>query len=123
MIICVTAEGKTLDSKVDSRFGRSPYFILYDMEQKTLEAIENPHTQFSGGAGIQSAQLMLTKGVQAILTGNVGPNAFQVLKPAGIDVYIGSSGTVQETIENFKSGKLIKADSPGPAKQIKEKNF
>ncbi|MBN1869795.1 MAG: NifB/NifX family molybdenum-iron cluster-binding protein [Candidatus Omnitrophica bacterium] len=119
MVICITAEGKTLDSKVDSRFGRSTYFILYDTETGNVEAVENPNIQFSGGAGIQSAQLMITKGVKAVVTGNVGPNAFGVLTQAGIDAYVGANGPVREAIDHFKSGKLKKADSPGPGKQSK----
>jgi predicted Fe-Mo cluster-binding NifX family protein len=117
MIICITAAGTTLDSNIDPRFGRSPYFIFFDADTGNAEAIENPNSQFSGGAGIQSAQVMAQKGVKALLTGHIGPNAFDVLIPAGIDVYIGIKGTVKEAIESFKSGQLPKADSPGPRKQ------
>ncbi|HQP09762.1 MAG TPA: NifB/NifX family molybdenum-iron cluster-binding protein [Candidatus Omnitrophota bacterium] len=117
MIICITAAGSTLDSNIDPRFGRSPYFIFFDTETGNMEAVENPHSQFSGGAGIQSAQLMVQKGVKAVLTGHVGPNAFDVLTPAGIDIRLGISGTVERTVELFKSGQLPKADSPGPGKQ------
>jgi predicted Fe-Mo cluster-binding NifX family protein len=60
---------------------------------------------------------MITKGVKAVVTGNVGPNAFGVLTPAGIDVYLTTVGVVREAVENFKAGKLVKADSPGPGKQ------
>ncbi|MFA5260743.1 MAG: NifB/NifX family molybdenum-iron cluster-binding protein [Candidatus Omnitrophota bacterium] len=119
MNICITAEGKTLDSKVDLRFGRCRYFILYDTQTGNVEALENPNALFSGGAGIQSAQLMITQGVKTVVTGHVGPNAFGVLTPAGIDVYLTTVGMVREAIENFKSGKLIKADSPGPGKLFK----
>jgi len=119
MTICITSEGQTLDSNVDPRFGRCRYFILCDTQTGDVEAIENPNTQFSSGAGIQSAQLMITKGVKSVVTGNVGPNAFGVLAPAGIDVYLTTGGMVREAVENFKSGKLAKVDSPGQGKQLK----
>jgi len=112
MKICVTSEGKILDSRVDPRFGRCQYFIFFDTETSKFEAQENANAQFQGGAGIQSAQLVNSKGAKAVLTGNVGPNAFQTLSAAGIQIYTGVSGTVEEAIEDFKSGKLTLTESP-----------
>ncbi len=106
MKICVTSEDKTLDSKVDPRFGRCQYFIFVDTDTLEYEAIENPSVQFSGGAGIQSGQLMASRGVKAVLTGNVGPNAFQALQAGGIKIYTGLSGKVKDTIEKYKTGAL-----------------
>ena len=119
MRLAITSQGNGLDQPLDARFGRCRYFILYDSEKETVEAVENPNTQFSQGAGIQSAQLMIAKGVKTVVTGNVGPNAFGVLTSAGIDVYTGAQGTVREAVENFKAGTLEKAGSPGHGKQKK----
>jgi len=112
MKICVTSEGKTLDSKVDSRFGRCQYFVFVDTDTSEFEAIENPNMQFSGGAGIQSGQLMMSKSVKAVLTGNVGPNAFQTLQAGGIKIYTGLSGKVQDAVEKYKSGTLKPTENP-----------
>ncbi len=112
MKICITSEGKTLDAKVDSRFGRCSNFVIVDTETGAFEALENTNAQFQGGAGIQSGQLMASKGIKAVLTGNVGPNAFQTLNAGGIDIYTGVSGSVKEAIEAYKSGKLKKTESP-----------
>jgi len=112
MKICITSEGKTLDSKVDPRFGRCQNFIFFDNETGYFETQENTNAQFQGGAGIQSGQLMVSKGVKTVLTGNVGPNAHQVLSTAGINVFTGVSGTVKEAIEGYKNGKYKLADVP-----------
>jgi len=112
MKICITSEGKTLDSKVDPRFGRCQYFIIVETDTLEFEAIQNPNIEAMGGAGIQSAQLVASKKVKAVLTGNVGPNAFQTLSTAGIDIYTGVSGSIKEVIEAYKSGKLKKTESP-----------
>jgi len=112
MKICITSEGKTLDAKVDSRFGRCQYFVLVNPDTLEFEAIENSNINQAGGAGIQSGQLMASKGIKAVLTGNVGPNAFQTLNAGGIDIYTGVSGSVKEAIEAYKSGKLKKTESP-----------
>ena len=50
--------------------------------------------------------------MEAVLTGNCGPNAFGVLNSAGIKVITGASGTVREAIENYKSGKLQATSQP-----------
>jgi predicted Fe-Mo cluster-binding NifX family protein len=112
MKICVTSEGKTLDSKVDPRFGRCQFFLIVDTDTLDFEAIENKNAQFSGGAGIQSGQLMASKGVKAVLTGNVGPNAFQTLQAGGIKIYTGLSGKVQDAVEKYKSGTLNPIENP-----------
>jgi predicted Fe-Mo cluster-binding NifX family protein len=101
-----------LDSKVDPRFGRCQYFILFDTDTGSFEAQENVNAQFQGGAGIQSGQLVVSKGVKAVLTGNVGPNAHQVLSAAGVSILTGVSGTVKEAIDGYKKGKYKPADAP-----------
>jgi predicted Fe-Mo cluster-binding NifX family protein len=110
--ICITSEGKTLDAKVDPRFGRCQYFTFIDTDTLEFEAIENPSTQAMGGAGVQSAQLVSSKGAKVVVTGNVGPNAFQTLSAAGIEIFIGASGTVKNAIEDYKKGKLQTASNP-----------
>jgi len=112
MKICITAEGNVLDSIVDSRFGRCKNFIFFDTDTGNFEALENSSSQFQGGAGIQSGQFVVTKGAKAVLTGNIGPNAHQVLSAAGISVFVGVSGTVKEAIENYKRGKYKLAEIP-----------
>jgi predicted Fe-Mo cluster-binding NifX family protein len=112
MRICITSEGNNLDSKVDPRFGRCQYFIIADTDTLKFEAIPNPNIEAMGGAGIQSAQLVASEQIKVVLTGNVGPNAFQTLNAGGIDIYTGVSGSVKEAIAAYKSGKLKKTESP-----------
>jgi len=112
MKICITSEGNNLDSKVDPRFGRCQYFIIIDTDTLEFEAIENSNINSMGGAGIQSAQLVASKKAKAVVTGNAGPNAFQTLQAAGIEIFIGASGTVKETIEKYKKGEFKPVSGP-----------
>ena len=116
MKICITSTGPALDSEMDPRFGRCQYFIIVDPDTLTFEAAENPNLGAAGGAGIQSAQFISNKGVEAVITGQVGPNAFTTLQAAGIKILTGASGTVEEVVEKYKKGQL--SSSPqGPTVQ------
>jgi predicted Fe-Mo cluster-binding NifX family protein/ferredoxin len=95
-----------MDDQVEIRFGRAPYFILVDTEKMEFDAIKNPNVTAGGGAGIQSAQLMANRGVRYVLTGNCGPNAFNVFGTAGIQVISGVSGIVRNAVEKFKTGSV-----------------
>jgi len=112
MKVAISATGSTLDADVDPRFGRCQYFIIADTETLQFEVVENSSAAASGGAGISAAQAIVGKGVKAVLTGNCGPNAYEVLSSAGIQVVAGVSGKIKEAIEIFKSGKFQSSSQP-----------
>ena len=112
MIICVTSKGDNLDAQLDPRFGRCHFFIFVETSTLDYEVIGNPNIDSTGGAGIQSGQLMADKKVDAVITGNIGPNAFQALQAAGINVITGSSGTVREAIQEYERGVLKFTQAP-----------
>ena len=112
MKICVTSQGDSLDSTVDPRFGRCAYFVFVDTDTMEFEPLENSQAQAMGGAGPQAAKTVVDKGAKVLLTGNVGPNAYQALNAGGIEVFTGISGTVKEAVEKYKKGELKKTDGP-----------
>src|SRR4030043_1657769 len=116
MKICITSAGPGLDSEMDPRFGRCQYFLFIDSDTNAFEAVENPNLSASGGAGIQSAQLVSNKGVEGLLTGQVGPNAFTTLQAAGIKILIGAAGKVREVLEKYQKGQ-ISSSAQGPTVQ------
>jgi len=116
MKVCITSTGPSLDSEMDPRFGRCQYFLFVDPQSLELEALENPNLSAPGGAGIQSAQLMANKGVEALITGQVGPNAFTTLQAAGIKILTGASGKVREVLEKYQKGQ-ISSSAQGPTVQ------
>jgi len=109
MKICVTAVADGLDAQVDPRFGRSQYFVIVDPATMAYEAMPNAALNAPEGAGIQAAQAMVNKGVDVVISGNMGPNAFQVLSTAGVKIATGAYGTVKDAIELFRAGKLTEA--------------
>ena len=112
MRIAVSASGPTLDAEVDPRFGRCPYFIIIDPDTVEFEAVNNSGAMAGGGAGISTAQTIAGKGVDAILTGNCGPSAFEVLSAAGIKVATGVSGKVQDAVRDYKAGRYQANSQP-----------
>ncbi|MBS7653317.1 NifB/NifX family molybdenum-iron cluster-binding protein [Candidatus Bathyarchaeota archaeon] len=112
MKICISADSGSLEANVDPRFGRCPYFLIVELEDMGFEAIGNPALAAAGGAGIQAAQVLKERGVEVVITGNVGPNAFQALSAAGIRVITGVYGTVREAIERYRRGELMEVGAP-----------
>ena len=111
MKVCISSKGNSLESEMDPRFGRAAYFIIAETDNSEAEIIKNEAAASGGGAGITSGQFMADKGVSAVITGNVGPNAMNVLKAAGIEIYRGVEVSVKENIEKFKKGILEKINA------------
>jgi predicted Fe-Mo cluster-binding NifX family protein len=112
MKICVSASSGSLDANVDSRFGRCPYFVVVDSETLEFTVVSNDSTNAAHGAGIQAAQTVANMGVKVVITGNVGPNAFNVLSATGIKIVTGASGSVRDAVEKYKRGQLKEAGNP-----------
>ncbi|MFP4395346.1 MAG: NifB/NifX family molybdenum-iron cluster-binding protein [Anaerolineales bacterium] len=108
MKIVISASGATLSSPVDPRFGRSLYYLFVDTETDPLQvqAQQNTSAASGSGAGIQAAQYIVQEGARAVITGNVGPNAYQVLEAANIAIYHGQGMTAQDAVDAYKSGEL-----------------
>lgn len=110
MKIAVSAMAGNLDAQVDPRFGRCEYFVIAEIEGKKVKghkSIKNTGVEASRGAGITAAQIVANEGVEAVITGNIGPNAFNVLSQTGIKIYTGVTDvTVKSAIEKYLKGEL-----------------
>ena len=115
MKVAISALGEDLQAQVDPRFGRAQNFIIVDPETMEFEVISNTGINAMHGAGIQSGQLMSSKGVTAVITGNLGPNAYQTLTAAGIQLFQAGAVTVAQAIESYKKGQLQPITQMGPA--------
>ena len=101
--ICITSKGKSLEAEIDPTFGRARYFLVVDPETMDFEVVDNPNIEAAHGAGIQTAQLILSLNVGTVLTGNCGPNAQRVLQSSGIKVITGVSGKVEDLLSKYRS--------------------
>lgn len=106
MKIAITASGDNLDCQMDPRFGRCQNFLVIDPDTMDFEVISNESAMASGGAGIQAAQTIVNTGINTLITGNLGPNAYDILSAAGIETITGASGTVRHALIQYKKGSL-----------------
>lgn len=112
MKIAFSTSGSTLDSPLDTRFGRASHFLVYDLENETFAVVDNRQSLDSAqGAGIQSAEMVARQGVNAIVSGHCGPKAFRVLQAAGIRIYSSDAPTVRDALEKYRAGTLAEACS------------
>jgi len=107
MKICIASSGPSENSMIDSRFGRCPYFIIHGTKTKKYAVVKNEAGGAFRGAGITTAQKVADMRCGAIVTGNIGPNAHNVLSQAGIKIFSGVfEKSVKQVIEDYKKGKL-----------------
>ena len=108
MKVTISSTGKSLDDEVDARFGRCNYFLIVDIEDKEIKnvkAVENRAAAQAGGAGITAAQIVADEKVEAVITMNTGPRAFDVFQQLKIKVYQGQ-GKIKDVLQEFIDGKL-----------------
>jgi predicted Fe-Mo cluster-binding NifX family protein len=110
--IAITAEGKELSSEIDLRFGRAKFLLVVDTESSDFVVHDNQlNLNAVQGAGIQTGQNIANLGVEAVITGNVGPNAFKTLNAAGVKIFLAEKQTVAKAVESFKAGNLKEVDN------------
>ena len=106
MVLAIPVETKDMNAAVCPSFGRAPYFLLYNSEEKNSSVIDNAAASAHGGAGIKAAQTLVDNKVDALLTPRCGENAAEVLKAANIVLYKSAPGSAMENITLFAEGKL-----------------
>ena len=108
MKVAISAGGTTSNSPIGRRFGVSPYLIIVDLDTGEREAVRNPGSSGQRGAGVQAIVLVISKGVNAVVTGYCSPTARKHLESNGVDVFTGFSGTVEDAVEIYRKGEIQK---------------
>ena len=112
MKVCLSSSGPKEESLVDARFGRCPYYAIYDTRKK-FTIVKNDFVQAARGAGIGAAQKVVDLGCQVVITGNMGPNAFNALKAAGVKIVTGAWGKkVKEAFAAYQNNELEVMEVP-----------
>ena len=115
MKIAVSSSGNNLDSQIDPRFGRCTYLVIVETDDMSFDVFENENIALTGGAGIQTASFIISKGSKVLITGNCGPNATDTLVADGIKIITGQSGIIRDVVEKFKKGTLVSLEDSAPS--------
>jgi predicted Fe-Mo cluster-binding NifX family protein len=114
MKLAISISNNSLNAAFDPRFGRAAAFCIVDTETGEWESFENPALSASGGAGVQASQFVAEHGAQAVASGAFGPNAFDTLAAAEVEMYLAPGNEVRtaaKVLEMFKAGQLTKANA------------
>jgi len=118
MKVILTTTSPGLDAPIDPRFGRCADLTVVDTDTMEWNSHLNPSHYSSGGAGTQTAQFVAAQNVTAVISGNYGPNAFQVLHAAGIAMYLCAADcTIRDALAYFQDERLQMAGAPTSAGQ------
>lgn len=97
-------------TKVSMVFGRAPYYLIYDTENKSDELKKNPAAESSGGAGIQAAQFIVDSKVDVLITPRCGENSAEVLNEAEVKIFKSEGNDVATNLTAFQENKLSLLD-------------
>lgn len=107
MKVGVSASGRDLNARVDNRFGRCNWFLVVESDSLEFTIHENRHADEEMGAGVAAARDLIDQDVDAVISGQVGPKAYEVLKATNIDIFLVSDDvTVRTALERLKKGGL-----------------
>lgn len=107
MKIAITSTGDNLDSLMDQRFGRCAWFVIYDDETKSMEILPNPNKDALDGAGPAAVQLVASRKVSKIVSGEFGIKIKSLLDSMKIQMIVlkDQEKTVREIIEMIDNQK------------------
>jgi len=118
MKIAISTTDQNLNAAFDPRFGRAAYFCIFDTDSGATTYTPNPALGVSGGAGVQAAQFIADQGVDAVISGSFGPNAFKTLQAAKIAAYLAPAEDklrATDLLERYRAGQLKQATAPSHA--------
>jgi len=115
MRICIPTYGNDgLNNSICGHFGRAPTFTIYDTDTGEVKTIVN-QSEHVGGTGTPPEHLS-KENVNVMLCGGLGPKAIRMFRGYGIEVYVGATGTVQDTLTLWRNGQLQQASEDNACK-------
>ncbi|BDZ66850.1 NifB/NifX family molybdenum-iron cluster-binding protein [Methanobacterium ferruginis] len=112
VLICIPSLDKNgLKGEISQHLGKTPYFVLIRWENDEIEDLQVLESKGKHmGGGMTPGEFITGSGAEALLCGNLGSKAIQMIQSAGINVYVGATGTVIDALQDWAEGKLQKAN-------------
>lgn len=107
MKVAVSALGPNLNDRVDEHFGRAAYLLIVDVDRLEADVLDNSaNREALQGAGLGAAEAISAAGVDAVITGHLGPKAYRALSAIDIEGYSGAGMTVRQAVEAYAENTL-----------------
>lgn len=111
MKIAITSTGNSLDSKVDSRFGRCSFFAIHNTITKETKFIANSSKEAEGGAGPAAVQQVASENIEKVVSGEFGVKIKPLFESLNVQMIVMNEDiTIQEVID------LLDSNSNAPKK-------
>lgn len=117
MKILLATDGETLESKIAKRFGEASYYLIYNIENKEIEARVNPGHDDNHSGLID----LVNEGVLHYIIGNTGPNAFNILNDRNAELYLARGSVAKDALDTFLNHKLERLTKSTLKKPIRDK--
>jgi predicted Fe-Mo cluster-binding NifX family protein len=114
MKVAIPVEDKNMKSSISEHFGRTEYFLIYDMNSKEENFVKNTAANSSGGAGIEAAQIVLDQRIDTLIVPRLGNNAGEVLKKENIKLFKNESNSIETTLKALEEGELSSLEKIHP---------
>ncbi|MCI2082283.1 MAG: NifB/NifX family molybdenum-iron cluster-binding protein [Bacteroidales bacterium] len=101
MKIAIASENDGMNSTVDGRFGRCPYFAFHDTSTGKTEFVRNPARESSEGAGPAAVEFVASRGTGLVMAGDFGTKIRSLLDGLGISMEKVTGKTVAEAIKSI----------------------
>jgi predicted Fe-Mo cluster-binding NifX family protein len=116
MKIMFATDSNTMESNIAKRFGHAPYYLIYDSEDETFNARTN-----NGHDDDHSSLVdLVNEGVTHFVIGNIGPNAFNVLKERDAKIYLARKQTAKDALNKLLDNTLEELNKPTLKRSIED---
>ena len=107
MKVAIASNGNTLDSNIDSSFARCAWFVIYDTDDGAMEFIPNANKDLEEHAGKAAVDLVLSRNVSMIISGEFGIKIKPLLDSMHIQMVVikDSIKTIGQIIEMLDNKK------------------
>ena len=113
MRIAVSAHAADSSARMEARFGRASWFVVFDSDSGSYAPVDNGQAAgLARGAGTKAAQTVINADADVVITGHCGPKAFRALTAAGVKVILQSDGLVRDLVTKYRRGELTPATGP-----------
>ena len=101
MKVAITSTGDSLDEKLDQRFGRCAYFVIYNSITGGMEFLPNPNRDLEIEAGTASVKLLSSRNIEKIISGEFGERIKPILDSLKIQMIVikTPNKTIREIID------------------------